>query len=371
MHFENNERQHNSNSDRGTDVPKTNQNRPHGADYRRVQDKSIGRKPTNTAASLGTQNHVDNELITTLNHFVKNHYNVKRAEKCKELQFVVNDKGFQKKLRDMTANEIIHVVDTQFGHGDEKEEILNLLHDIKSKDKNGGNCPSVMQRKWCSGKAKELCNLISEFLGLCGSWYANKNRGKYSEIHGPSHAIGTLLITQWLANELENNGRTVTRQDALVAGLAAIGHDSGRQTEGKDVDEHRSAWNMRNYLSGTRNMGNYAKTVYDTILGKDDQTRTNSKSMAKILVHDADCLEIIRCLRKEKKFDINSLDILRLKLVSIEVAQSIVEKAQLFIKIRGNDRQEAYTMHYTKRDYDINKRFCDINTKAAECGIVW
>ncbi|MDR1414126.1 MAG: hypothetical protein LBI56_04310 [Puniceicoccales bacterium] len=299
------------------------------------------------------------ELYDALAHFIKNHYSAKRVS-YDGLKFVIDGVGTRKKWINMTINEMISVVQLQFGHG--SGAILKELNALKHKDRRGGGSTINLVNGWCKAGAQNLKTAVLGHSHFCS--------GQYSTVHGPSHAIGAMLLSQWLANELRKRGHEVSSRDKFIAGLAAIGHDSGRQTEGRDVDEWGSAWNMRNYLSGSPTLQKYAEDTYDTIMGKDSGGGRNGQTMAHILLHDSDCLEIIRCVGS--RFDMDHLDVVRLNLIPKKDVENMVKKVRNFLQERGNDTDAAYQKYYTRSNYYVSeckRRIDHINSIACKHGI--
>ncbi|MGI9278602.1 MAG: SidE phosphodiesterase domain-containing protein [Endozoicomonas sp.] len=91
---------------------------------------------------------------------------------------------------------------------------------------------------------------------------------------------------------------------------AALLHDSGREGEGKDLPawEAKSAQHLENHLLASGCPSELASQLSEAVVNK-NRTEDSGKARTNLfekLLHDADCLEIIRC---RKEFDIGYLDI--------------------------------------------------------------
>ena len=91
---------------------------------------------------------------------------------------------------------------------------------------------------------------------------------------------------------------------------AALLHDSGQEGEGKDLParEAKSAQHPENHLLASVCPSELAAQLSEAVVNK-NRTEDSGKARTNLfekLLHDADCLEIIRC---RKEFDIGYLDI--------------------------------------------------------------
>lgn len=126
--------------------------------------------------------------------------------------------------------------------------------------------------------------------------------------HGKLHAYRTAIWVQLFANlkRLWNHQDIleVTDCDVKLLQIVALFHDAGREDDGVDRWDKESAKLCADYFIENGCNSELAYQIANNIIDKDNRYKTiHSK-----LLHDADCLDIIRC--RGDRFDYTYLDII-------------------------------------------------------------
>ena len=174
-------------------------------------------------------------------------------------------------------------------------------------------------------------------------------------IHGIMHMVRTTLWAQLAASILDPSPGQA--QDRLLLALAAAYHDSARQDESVDLWDHKSAANFRNalLLLGTDELQlteNDIRKYYDALAKKDPPEGEEFTSLEQKAVHDADCLEILRCLEDESLFKPEKLVLSRH--MDHEELLALVGEVGSFIRL-------TETLDWKNRlEYESNTPYLDI-----------
>ena len=157
------------------------------------------------------------------------------------------------------------------------------------------------------------------------------------ETHGVMHMLRTTLFSQIFMNIIHPTASIKIR---YLTAIAAAFHDSARQDEGIDRWDEMSAWALRSFLNAYKQAGAVRgelvylseediKTCYHALSSKDPKDGEGFVSDIQRAVHDADCMEIVRCLSHSSRFERDKLTIFG----EMETAKldQIVREASLFI----------------------------------------
>lgn len=127
--------------------------------------------------------------------------------------------------------------------------------------------------------------------------------------HGCMHisraSMEVLLIVQ-MYKKYSQSKIELSEEDILLAQYLTAFHDSARQAEGVDVWDAVSAENARPYLQAMGYSKEKVEQAIDDLKNKDCSNHAN-KSLISKLIHDADCLDIMRVYGR-KDFQFNKLD---------------------------------------------------------------
>jgi hypothetical protein len=117
------------------------------------------------------------------------------------------------------------------------------------------------------------------------------------KVHGPLHAARCVIWTKILKDFFFKN---LSSDDEFLLAMTAAMHDVAREDEGKDIWEKASALKLKEYLINIGfNREERIAPYVDAIVHKDDK---NTPSNIVKLLHDVDCLEIMRVLKDFKDF---------------------------------------------------------------------
>lgn len=143
-------------------------------------------------------------------------------------------------------------------------------------------------------------------------------------IHGKAHAARVALWTLVLY-KLKGN---IKGEDPYLAAIAAACHDIARVDEDKDDTDTQSALFLKSYLQArgykSEEIAPYVKAVADK-----DPPDGKYTSYAQMFVHDADVLEIIRCLENSADFRASELKFPILKDKLIREIFSFIKKTEV------------------------------------------
>ena len=126
--------------------------------------------------------------------------------------------------------------------------------------------------------------------------------------HGCMHASRVAVEVEILANLYQKYDPSIriSEEELLLAQYLAVFHDSARQAEGVDLWDDDSAENARPYLL-TKGFSQEATEKAIQLLKDKDSSDPNRNIISK-LIHDADCLDIMRVYGL-KKFKQEKLEI--------------------------------------------------------------
>ncbi len=124
--------------------------------------------------------------------------------------------------------------------------------------------------------------------------------------HGAMHASRVGLYARLFANLYREFGdveaQKLTEEDVLLLQIVAMFHDSARQNDGNDIWDNNSAELCFNYLKSIGVNEERAKFFSHGISYKDV---AGEKNIVQKVIHDADCLDVIRMAYQ---FKIEELD---------------------------------------------------------------
>jgi hypothetical protein len=139
------------------------------------------------------------------------------------------------------------------------------------------------------------------------------------DFHGPVHAGRVALWCLVLAEQMQ-----VEQKDRFLLTVAGAAHDWARQDEGPDFWDKASAEKLKNRLLSLRYPLSQIEPFIHAIREKDPKGGQFTSLYQKI-VHDADALEIIRCLVNEEDFKKEKL--------TLPLANELIQEILLFIKL--------------------------------------
>lgn len=151
---------------------------------------------------------------------------------------------------------------------------------------------SEQQNKIIAANKKGMTSQL--VLNYEGPIYCQKIIPRWS--HGCMHvsraAMEVNLIAQ-MYKKYDPDHFQFTQEDILLAQYLTIFHDSARQTEGVDVWDASSAENARAFLTASGFSEDKVNQAIDDLKNKDNPDQSKRSPLAR-LIHDADCLDIMR-----------------------------------------------------------------------------
>lgn len=179
--------------------------------------------------------------------------------------------------------------------------------------------------------------------------------------HGVMHMLRTALFSQVFYTIF--NPRSTPKERYLVA-LAGAYHDSARQDEGRDRWDELSAWNLRRFLRNHNQIQlnserptpptiseSEISECYEALACKDPKGGVFTSAIQKA-VHDADCIEINRCLTSPLEFDASRL--VSKEILRPEELGALVSEMQRFIR-------ETETLSVKSRyEYDYSSPYLEL-----------
>src|SRR3990167_6275917 len=123
-----------------------------------------------------------------------------------------------------------------------------------------------------------------------------KERGIARLMHGIQHTRRVAMLIPVFANLYrrynDHDALALTEEDIKLRQIAALFHDSARENEGKDFWDKESGKLLYFYLTNVLNVTHEKATLLaEAVSNKDAEPPKNSYQK---LIHDADCLDIIR-----------------------------------------------------------------------------
>ena len=125
-----------------------------------------------------------------------------------------------------------------------------------------------------------------------------KQKAPARGVHGSMHCARTTLWTQVLSRLYEKLGQNAI-ENAFLLGITAAFHDAARESEGTDYWDEESSVLIEKLLERAGQSQRTSDKYVQAIRNKDPQNGQFSSSEQR-LVHDADCLEIIRVIGKQR-----------------------------------------------------------------------
>lgn len=156
--------------------------------------------------------------------------------------------------------------------------------------------------------------------------------GSNREWHGVMHSVRATLFSHVLASLYDDEGHEVKSYPINLMTAVAM-HDSAREDDGVDLWDKQSGQKFKQLLEkvGKDLKDGEIELLEHAIAEKDND---NPTSLEQKIVHDADSIEILRCLYREDDFQENKLWIT--KDLDPDTARQLVTEAKIFIKLTKN-----------------------------------
>lgn len=133
--------------------------------------------------------------------------------------------------------------------------------------------------------------------------------GSHRKWHGVMHAMRTSLFSHIIASMYQREGVDIKFDSGNVM-IAAAMHDSARENDGVDYWDEQSGKMARQLLVENNLLvdDEEAEIIEKAVSEKDHE---NPATLEQKIVHDSDCIEILRCLYKDEDFRPQNLWILK------------------------------------------------------------
>ncbi len=183
------------------------------------------------------------------------------------------------------------------------------------------------------------------------------------DIHGRMHASRVAILAQLLHRFFPGN-----TSDPVHLAYAAAYHDAARQDEGIDRWDLESSQLLANFLTTStipKRGAAYSKELearftksfsedlypYVAALADKDPKNNDFTTREQMIVHDADCLEILRCLPSTKDFRIDELQIFTKGILTKAQTETLVKEWHSFIRLTQSANLNRHLEFYSKNYY--------------------
>lgn len=143
--------------------------------------------------------------------------------------------------------------------------------------------------------------------------------------HGVMHASRTVIFAHIIGSMYKDAGHDITSTPMGML-IAAGMHDSARENDGPDLWDKDSGEMCKSLLEEQGDI--HSELLGRAVAEKDSKT---PDSLEQKIIHDADCMEIVRCLRHPGHFRRNELWVA--KELDTEIVTQFISEAKLFIHL--------------------------------------
>jgi hypothetical protein len=152
--------------------------------------------------------------------------------------------------------------------------------------------------------------------------------GRKRQWHGVPHAARAVLFSQVLLEMAHNQGIEIKHD--IVPLLLTMGlHDVARENDGVDFWDEASAQKAKEILMRDLNLSDEESSFFASCIA--DKDKTHPTSIEQMLIHDGDCIEIMRCLNDPHSF---KMDELRMKdILGEEMITDLISDARKLIEL--------------------------------------
>ncbi len=159
--------------------------------------------------------------------------------------------------------------------------------------------------------------------------------GETRHFHGPIHAARTALWTQLLLNVYKKAGRDTSKINPFLLGFGGGDHDFERLDDGQDRWDKQSAAKFKLHcqqLALPSILERYQLPVYVDAIANKDHVRPEDSDIKRI-IHDADCLEIVRCLKQFSDFEKHRLCFVHFPSLKADYQEKLIQEIAQFIQL--------------------------------------
>lgn len=175
-----------------------------------------------------------------------------------------------------------------------------------------------------------------------------KGESPAREHHGTMHCTRVALWTQVLSRAYEKLGREKLKDPVLLATAGAM-HDVAREDEGTDYWDEESSMVLSILLTRANVEEPKARQYIQTIRAKDPRNDQFSTDEQRI-VHDADCLDIIRVIGRSA-FSESNLCFYKFDPTKKEFCNKLLDEVSDFIALTEGLELRTYLEHHSDDFY--------------------
>lgn len=170
--------------------------------------------------------------------------------------------------------------------------------------------------------------------------------------HGVTHCVRVTFFAQALARLYTRAGRPPV-EDPVGLALAAAFHDAARQDEGEDRWDAESARLLAGLLASLGAPEPHVEQLRRAVAEKDAVRQSQPfSSDAQCIVHDADCLDILRVLPDVRDFRPQELCLQQLEGLEAGVAEQLVREAASLIRHTETPSFKNHLERHSERVYE-------------------
>jgi hypothetical protein len=169
--------------------------------------------------------------------------------------------------------------------------------------------------------------------------------------HGVVHAVRVTLFAQALTQLYARVGRLLLSDPFHVA-MAAAFHDVARQDEGEDLWDDESAQVFASWMASLGVPPVRIEVLRHAVASKDPDSEEVFLSDEQRVVHDADCLDIVRVLRHRDEFRRAELCFYGLDGLDPVVPERLVEEAADIVAVTEHPILKRYLEQVSARAYE-------------------
>jgi len=169
--------------------------------------------------------------------------------------------------------------------------------------------------------------------------------------HGVVHAVRVTLFAQALTQLYARVGRPLLSDPFHVA-MAAAFHDVARQDEGEDLWDDESAEVFASWMASLGVPPVRIEVLRHAVASKDPGSEEVFLSDDQRVVHDADCLDIVRVLRHRDEFRRAELCFYALDELDPVVRERLVEEAADIVAVTEHPILKLYLEQVSARAYE-------------------
>lgn len=155
--------------------------------------------------------------------------------------------------------------------------------------------------------------------------------------HGVPHAVRSTLFALIMAEMAKDTGKTLTHDKVSLLTAMAM-HDAARENDGEDIWDEQSGALAKKVIQEKMQLTEDEASFFQNCVA--DKDNPKPESLEKAILHDGDCLEIMRCLRHPDDFDFKQLRMA--EELGEESMLQLVQEAKMLIALTDKDPIKSF-----------------------------